>query len=195
VINNVVGVRILDVGCGYGKWGALLKKYTAPGATRYVAGVDLFPGHVATLRKEGVYDEVREGSALDLPFEDHSFDTVIACEVMEHLPPGSGRSLVAELRRVASACVIVTTPAFPCLRGGGETRDGYNPHEAHQAIYNYREFRSFGFTQIIGVGFLKIRPWRAAVALSSLGLYWPVLSRYLMGFWFADGRKRMLVSE
>ena len=196
VLGNVQGTRFLDVGCGHGKWGYLLKKYAdPPSQKRYVAGIDVFAPHVQALQAEGIYDDVRVGDATALPFGDQSFDTVIACEVIEHLPAEQGPVLIRELKRVAAKCFIVSTPTFPCLRGGNETLDGFNPHEAHKHIYSLREFRSLGFTQIIGVGHLKLRPWKLAVALSSLGLYLPCLSRYLLGFWFSDGKRRIMGAE
>ena len=196
VLNSVQGTTFLDVGCGHGKWGYLLKKYAdPPSARRHVTGLDVFEPHVKTLQAEGIYDEVRVGDATALPFDDKSFDTVIACEVLEHLSAEQGATLVSELRRVARSCYVVSTPAFPCLRGGNDTLDGFNPHEAHKHIYTFKEFHSLGFTQIIGVGHLRLRPWKLAVAFASLGLWMPWLSRYLLGFWFADGKKRILAAE
>ena len=196
VVNNVVGDRILDVGCGHGKWGYLLKKYADPKkGRRHVVGVDRFEPHVRALRAEGVYDEVHVADAVSLPFADRSFDTAIACELIEHLEPGQGPALIAELARVARACFIVSCPMFPCLREGGDTLDGFNPYEAHRQMYSFREFQRLGFTQIVGVGRLKLRPWKLAVAFSSLGLLVPRLSRYALGFRFADGRKRILATE
>ena len=196
VLNNVQGTRFLDVACGHGKWGYLLKKYADPlSEGRYVAGIDIFAPHVESLRREGIYDDVHVGDATALPFEDNSFDTIIACEVLEHLSEAQGPLLIHELTRVARQCFIVSTPTFPCLRDGMETLDGFNPHEAHKHVYTYREFKSLGFTQIIGVGRLKLRPWKIATALASLGLYLPGMSRYLLGFWYADGKTRVLAEE
>jgi SAM-dependent methyltransferase len=195
VLNNLQGTSFLDVGCGHGKWGYLLKKYAPPSQERYIVGIDVFEPHVQSLQGQGIYDEVRVGDAIALPFADKSFDTIIACEVIEHLPAEKGATLIRELRRVARQCYIVSTPTFPCLRGGNETLDGFNPHEAHKYIYSYNEFRTLEFTQIIGVGHLKLRPWKLAVALSSVGVYLPHLSRYLLGFWFSDGQKRILAAE
>jgi SAM-dependent methyltransferase len=197
VVNNVIGHRFLDIGCGYGKWGFLLKKYrwSAEDGTPFVAGVDAFAPHVESLKKQNIYDEVLVASALQLPFEDRSFDSTIACEVLEHLPREEGMRLIGELKRVSRHCFVVTTPNYACLRGGGETADGFNEHEAHQYNYSYREFCALGFTQVIGLGRMQLPSWQLGAAAASLGLYFPRKSRFLMGFWFADGKKRPLFAE
>ena len=54
--------------------------------------------------------ETVRGSALDLPFADGSFDTVLCIETIEHIrDPGR---VVAELKRVARRNVIVSTESF-----------------------------------------------------------------------------------
>lgn len=195
VVNNLKGASVLDVGCGHGKWGYLLKKYRDPDQALYVAGIDMFEPHVEALRSEGVYDEVVVGNATSLPYPDKSFDCAVACEVLEHLTQEQGEILIAELKRVTRKAFVVTTPSFSCLRGGGQTLDGFNEFEAHKAFYSLKGFRELGFTQVIGVGHLKLRPWKLAVAFASLGLYFPNFSRYLMGFWFSDGKTRQLYAE
>ncbi len=196
ILENVVGTRILDVGCGHGKWGYLLKKYAPPHSPRQVVGLDAFAPHVAALQREGIYDQVLVGKASSLPFEDKSFDSIVVCEVLAHLPRPDADQLIAECRRVARHCFIVTVPHFHCQTGvGRETLNGFSEYEEHRYNYSYREFSRFGFTQIIGLGRLNLRPWKLSVGLSSLGYYFPHLSRYLMGFWFADGKKRHSFSD
>jgi SAM-dependent methyltransferase len=194
VVNTLPGQSFLDVGAGHGKWGYLLKKCRWMDHPR-VTAVDIFEPHVLALKREGIYDQVHQASALHLPFADKSFDSAIACEIIEHLPAGDGPQLIAELQRVCRMSFVITTPNFSCLRGGGETLDGFNEHEAHLHNYDYRSFSQLGFTQIIGTGVLKIRPYRAAIALSSIGYYWPRWSQFLAGYWFADGRQRNIILE
>jgi SAM-dependent methyltransferase len=195
VIQNLPGDSFLDVGCGYGKWGYLLKKYRwSSDRTTTVTGIDLFEPHLRSLQKHDTYDSLLVGSATNMPFKDRSFDSAIACEVLEHLPQSGGSKLISELRRVSRLSFVVTTPNFPCLRGGGETLDGFNKYEAHQHNFLFDEFRELGFTQIAGVG-LRTPSFRVSRALSSLGFHLPRYSRYLVGFWFADGRKRVLEVE
>jgi SAM-dependent methyltransferase len=67
-----------------------------------------------------VYDEQGEpdvdcpfvrGSALDLPFDDNSFDYVVSNAVIEHVGgPEAARQMVAESRRVARLAAFHTTP-------------------------------------------------------------------------------------
>ena len=118
----------------------------------------------------------------------------IACEVLEHLTQDEGPKLIAELKRVSRLSFVVTTPNYECLRGGGQTLDGFNEYEAHQHNFRFGEFRRLGFTQIVGVG-LKTPSYKMSRALGSLGLHLPRFSRYLVGFWFADGKKRVLDIE
>jgi len=195
VVQNVLGHSFLDVGCGHGKWGYLLKKYRWSASIPVsVTGIDLFEPHIDSLRKEAVYDQLLVASATDLPFQEKSFDSAIACEVLEHLSQEDGKKLIDELKRVCRLSFVVTTPNFPCLRGGGETLDGFNMYEAHKHNFLYEEFRLLGFTQIIGLG-LKTPSFKLSRALGSLGYFFPRYSRYLVGFWFADGKKRVLENE
>ena len=192
VVSNVLGTSFLDVGCGYGKWGFLLKTYRGP-ATK-VTGVDLFGAHLNALRPRNIYDHLVNGSATALPFADQSFDSAVACEVLEHLPQDQGHVLISELKRVCRQSFVVTTPNYACLRGGGETHDGFNPYEAHHHNFLYDEFRQLGFTQTVGVG-LQTPSFRLNRALASVGMVFPRYSRYLIGYWFADRQQRLLELE
>jgi SAM-dependent methyltransferase len=85
------GRRVLDVGCRYG---ALTRAYLEG---NQVVGIDVDRwalGEAARLGIETQWADAEEG----LPFEDESFDAVVAGELLEHVrdPP----ALVGEARRV-----------------------------------------------------------------------------------------------
>jgi SAM-dependent methyltransferase len=88
-LGPIEGRRVLDLGCGKGRFAAHL---TEAGAE--VVGLDVSKG---MLGKAGGLDRVR-GSAKRLPFADRSFDGVIAIEVIEHV--GAVGPVLAEARRV-----------------------------------------------------------------------------------------------
>jgi ubiquinone/menaquinone biosynthesis C-methylase UbiE len=93
------GTRLLDVGCGVGAVLAVLGQ-EFPGVRLF--GVDIEPtqldfarGH---LERAGVEASLRQGDALDLPFEDASFDYVWMMWLLEHIQDAP--AALREARRV-----------------------------------------------------------------------------------------------
>lgn len=101
------GVRVLDVGCGEGTTGALLK---SRGIAREVHGIELV--EAAAARAAGRLDSVTVGNIeqMDIPFEPGSFDVIVITEVLEHLvdPWQAVRRLQTYLRD--GGCIIASMP-------------------------------------------------------------------------------------
>jgi SAM-dependent methyltransferase len=90
--------RVLDLGCGTGHSFHLL-------APRETVGVDIDPEALAGQERETVVADMR-----DLPFEDDSFDGVIAAHSVEHVPdPAAVLREVARVMRPGGVA-LVTTP-------------------------------------------------------------------------------------
>jgi ubiquinone/menaquinone biosynthesis C-methylase UbiE len=96
------GERVLDVGCGSGVVTREIAERVGAGGR--VVGLDPSPALLAVARElaqeAGIGDRVefREGSALQLPFPDGSFDAVLCVTVLSHVPGGEGT--IPELARV-----------------------------------------------------------------------------------------------
>ena len=91
LLGPLAGRRVLDLGCGKGRFARSL---VALGAE--VVGLDLSAGMLS--HADGLL-RVR-GSARQLPFSAESFDAVVAVEVFEHLAPQSIDRVCGEVQRV-----------------------------------------------------------------------------------------------
>lgn len=102
LLGITAGERVLDVGCGSGVVTREIAKRV--GAHGFAVGLDLSPALLAVAREfareadMGDRIEFREGSALNLPFSDNSFDAVLCATVLSHV--AGGETAIAELARV-----------------------------------------------------------------------------------------------
>lgn len=96
--------RLLDVGCGAGGVGAALRD-----RVDFLAGIELEPEAADVARR--TYDQVLVGRAEDVLRDlDAPFDTVLAYDLLEHLP--NPEELLARLHEVTSpgALIHVSVP-------------------------------------------------------------------------------------
>lgn len=95
VFSHIVGDSIFEGGCGEG---VTLEKLVSAYPERKIEGLDIDPTNVAICRKHGL--PVVQGSLFELPYPEHSFDTCLFLEVIEHLdaPELALRELVRVLR-------------------------------------------------------------------------------------------------
>jgi 2-polyprenyl-3-methyl-5-hydroxy-6-metoxy-1,4-benzoquinol methylase len=153
VIKLIVGESVLDVGCGYGRWGSLIRcnywEASLPAPPK-VDGIDAFAPNVELCSRQDCYRKAWQ-HLLPRPIEG-SWDTVLACEVIEHLPQSDIDRTFAVLEGAAQRRVIISTPNWPDYRPGGETLTGTNDYEAHRSYVSRDEFSRRGYT-VIGAGF------------------------------------------
>jgi ubiquinone/menaquinone biosynthesis C-methylase UbiE len=95
--------RVLDVGCGPGFLMAFLAELGVE-----THGVDFSPSSL-TLAPAPVRDRIEIGQTTELTAADETYDLVICREVLEHLTVLQVRRTVAEMCRVSSRYVYVTT--------------------------------------------------------------------------------------
>ncbi|GAB3590817.1 class I SAM-dependent methyltransferase [Angustibacter peucedani] len=108
------GQRVLDVGCGPG---ALTARLVGRVGAHHVQAVDPSPPFVAAARERFPDVDVRTATAEDLPFDDGSFDVVLAQLVVHFMAdPVAG---LAEMRRVAREGGTVAACVWDHASGGG----------------------------------------------------------------------------
>ena len=113
------GVRVLELGCGTGRWLAELERSGCE-----VAGVDPSAEMLRQAAKR-VTGELRLGRAEELPWPAELFDVVVCINALHHF--GSPQSALGEAHRVLR-------------RGGGFVSIGLDPHAAAGIWYVYEFF-------------------------------------------------------
>lgn len=93
---------LLDVGCGSGRFLALIKESHA---YERLCGVE--PSSAAASKVEV---ECTQASIVDLPYANEEFDVLSCLEVLEHIQPAQFSKAISELSRVARSTIIVTVP-------------------------------------------------------------------------------------
>jgi len=101
-IANINPEKILEIGMGNGNITLLLRNF-GYNVTTCDFDKTLKPDFVADIR--------------DLPFKDNSFDAILACEVLEHIPFHNVPKALSELRRVTKKHVIISLP-YSCISFG-----------------------------------------------------------------------------
>jgi ubiquinone/menaquinone biosynthesis C-methylase UbiE len=127
----------LDVGCGTG----LLTLPLAEHAGR-VVGLDLSPSMLEKLAakaaRQGLTIELREGSVLELPFDDGEFTVVTTSFMLLYLTPAEKQHAMAEIRRV-----LAPGGRLGCLSSLGEIADVFLTREQWEGL-----LREAGFTDL-----------------------------------------------
>ena len=101
-------VSVLDVGCGKGFMLYDFKEL-APNCT--VAGVDISEYAIEN-SMPSVKSSLKLGSAVELPFEDNSFDLVISINSIHNLPLEECKKSIREISRVSRKYSYITVDAW-----------------------------------------------------------------------------------
>ncbi len=144
---------VLDAGCGEGFVAAYL---TSRDPALRLTGIDLSGEAVSYAQTHfGHAISFSQGSILDLPFDDDSFDAVVCSEVLEHLT--DWERALGELKRVARHHVIVTVPRephFKLLNDAGRALR-YCEDPGHVNFWSWRAFKAVFSPHFEGVEFRR----------------------------------------
>ena len=162
---------LLDVGCGEGQL-ARAAKLQNPSVR--VVGVDPTPRQIEVAEERGGGVEYRVAPADALPFEDESFDAVLACLVFEHIDNLEGA--IAEVARVlkpgGTFLFLLNHPLLQTPNSGWIDDQILDPPEQYWRIGAYLE-EAVSFEEVepgIKVRFVHRPLGRYVNALADAGL-------------------------
>lgn len=109
-------VRLLDFGCGDGKYFVHLTK--AGLSPDHLHGLEVAQRRIERCHAIGWQNARLLVAGAALPYDDSSFDIVNCMEVIEHIPAAQGAATVRELRRVLrpDGVLLISTPNYPIKR-------------------------------------------------------------------------------
>ena len=167
---------ILDIGCGRGIVGAIVKIYRDPPK---LVGLDIYDPYISFCRNLGIYSAIVKHNlqAFPYPFQRNEFDVVIGLEVIEHLPKSLTSRMLCELERIAPR-VIISTPNFFFKQPLYDD----DPFQNHLSRLSIQDFKVRGYN-VFGVGDLqigRIHPKYLGWTLSRATLLFPTLSTKLL---------------
>lgn len=173
---------LIDLGCGRGVVGALMRIYRNP---KRLVGIDVFRPYIDFCRYHNFYDELYQYDLRNtpLPFNDKEFDVATCIEVIEHLPKNSGLRLLHELERISKK-VILTTPNGYLLQKALDD----NPFQKHLSGWSAKDFIKLGY-EVKGVGdfmFFGRQVKYLSFLFSRLSYKMPTFSTFLLAYKLCD---------
>ncbi len=141
---------ILDIGCGFGKYGMLFREYldiweavelaqTKKDAwTTRLEGVEIYPDYLTPVH-DFIYDKIHVGQALDIIDTLGRYDLIFMGDVLEHFEKHDGERLIPKLYEHANKCVLLTYPT------NATSREGFwgNDPEAHRSVWKQKDFQRY----------------------------------------------------
>ena len=142
---DIAGKKVLDVGCGKGINGYLIRASRDTRGSKLI-GIDVNPEFLNFCKKHNTYDVLLNIRLPKLPFKDKSIDFVLCTEVIEHLTKSQGIKLLNEIDRICRGRALITTPNVYFETIPNEFED------SHRSSWGISDFRRAGF-KVYGLGF------------------------------------------
>ena len=144
------GTKVIDVGCGAGRhsFEAFRRGADVVAFDQNAADLNDVDEILQAMKEQGevpawAHAEAVKGDALDLPYDDGTFDCVIASEILEHVP--ADNTAIDELIRVlkVGGKLAVTVPRWFPERLCWLLSDDYHSNEGgHIRIYRANQLRA-----------------------------------------------------
>ncbi|MBN1329078.1 MAG: class I SAM-dependent methyltransferase [Candidatus Heimdallarchaeota archaeon] len=137
---------VIDIGCGFGKWGFLLREYLEVWQDRYhkedwtktIDAVEPNSSYITTCH-HFYYDTIFEETAQTFftnPENDKSYDLALFIDCIEHVSVSDGVLILTKALQQCKAILIVTPKKwYP-----QNTLDDYQTHRSHWKRKNFRQF-------------------------------------------------------
>jgi SAM-dependent methyltransferase len=166
LIEKLSPSTFLDVGCGFGRWGFLVREVMDINRERYakhtwltkIDAVEIFPSYIVDHHRY-LYDNIYISSIEAFSETMPSYDLIIIGDVIEHLDKTLGQQIIEKLKAMATKALIVGIPL------GDQWEQGTvlgNVYETHKSTWDVPDLRLHG-AKLIKVYSVNDRRYALAV--------------------------------
>ncbi len=132
--------RVLDVGIGFGIYGAAIREWLDSGYGRktFIEGVEAFSGYENPNWQH--YDRVIIDDVMKV-FFDGLYDAILLLDVIEHFGKEEGEELIRRMKSILfiGGILLVGTPAIFCPQDAVYG----NEYERHRSLWTKEDFEGF----------------------------------------------------
>lgn len=155
---------VLDLGCGFGKWGVLCREYldifrgrlTKDDWKTNITGVEIFSDYLTPLHYY-VYDDLITKNliyVLRKARDWRQYDLIIMGDVLEHFDKQTGIEILGLLKNVGKYSLL----GIPIGKGYPQDTVFGNTHEKHLSAWDLAELKKFGKVSVFKEQ-IKKRPY------------------------------------
>ena len=144
---NLEGVKVLDLGIGFGFYGWALKAHGSQGTpdeakeftgAPYIIGVEINQKRAAHTRKYGLYDEVHTLDVTkELPLDEYG--VIILSHLIEHLSKAEAFTLLDRLEKMCTGVIVVACPY------GDSCGPMAKSYDSHISAWTEKDFTPLGY--------------------------------------------------
>ena len=143
-------LKVLDVGCGFGKYGVLVREYLELWDGRYdytfkrqVDAVEVFADYITPMHRY-IYNKIYQNDIFDIVDQLVGYDLILIIGTLEHFEKIQGIHLLYQLLKENKGILISTPRVWQAQEAGFG-----NKYEAHKCAWFEDEFIVFPNTQFI----------------------------------------------
>jgi SAM-dependent methyltransferase len=111
-VQMIKPTSVLDVGCGYGKYGFLCREYIEiwKKVEAIIDAIEVFGPYIEETKERGIYDHIFQGEAITLLklMPDKIYDLILAIDILEHFDEKDGNEFLDEIKRIGKSAIICT---------------------------------------------------------------------------------------